>query len=61
MHCGFRDLTLMLLLFDSGLCMSEAIGLTFEDLSLEERIIRVPGKGNKGRQVPVGRHAFGIT
>lgn len=58
MHCGFRDLTLMLLLFDSGLCMSEAIGLTFEDLSLDERIISVPGKGNKEKQVPAGHHVL---
>jgi site-specific recombinase XerD len=54
---GLRDLTLMLLLLDSGLRISEAIGLTTEGLSLEEGVLRVLGKGNKERQVPVGRTA----
>jgi len=54
---GFRDLTLMLLLLDSGLRINEALGLTLEGLSLEEGVLRVLGKGNKERQVPVGRNA----
>ena len=53
----FRDLAIMELLYASGLRVSELTNATLDQLSLEEGFIRVTGKGNKTRIVPVGRTA----
>jgi len=52
-----RDRAMFELCYSSGLRLSELIGVTLEDLDLEERTVRVTGKGNKTRVVPVGRVA----
>jgi integrase/recombinase XerD len=44
---------LVCLLLDTGLRISEALGLTRDDLDLENLIVRVRGKGNKHRLVPM--------
>lgn len=55
---GARDLVLLELLYGSGLRASEAVGLDWSDLSLEERRAHVrSGKGNKDRIVPISRAA----
>jgi integrase/recombinase XerD len=54
---GIRDRALLELLYASGLRISEAIGLDRDELSLEEGLVRVVGKGDKERQVPVGEIA----
>jgi integrase/recombinase XerD len=54
---GFRDRTLLELLYSSGLRVSELISLKEASLQLEERLIKVIGKGRKERIVPVGRVA----
>ena len=51
---GLRDRALLELLYASGLRISEALGLDREDLSLEGGFVRVIGKGDKERMVPVG-------
>ncbi len=53
----FRDLAALELLYASGLRVSELANATLDQLSLEEGFIRVTGKGNKTRIVPVGRTA----
>jgi site-specific recombinase XerD len=52
---GQRDLTMLLLMLDSGMRVSELCGIELEDLRLEEGIIKVLGKGNKERLIPVGK------
>jgi len=49
-----RDTAVLLLLYGSGLRISEALGLTRADAPTRERdVLRVTGKGNKERLVPV--------
>jgi integrase/recombinase XerD len=52
-----RDGAMLELLYASGLRISELADARLEHLNLEERFIRVIGKGNKTRIVPVGRKA----
>ena len=54
---GLRDRALVELLYGSGLRISEALGLGKNGVDLDERMVRVLGKGNKERVVPVGREA----
>jgi len=54
---GLRDRAMLELLYASGLRISELAGAKLEKLNLEEGIVRVTGKGNKTRLVPVGRKA----
>jgi integrase/recombinase XerD len=52
-----RDLAIAELLYASGLRVSELVTATLENLRLDEGFLRVTGKGNKTRIVPVGSHA----
>lgn len=52
-----RDKAIMELFYSSGLRLAELTTLDIEDLDLRDRTVRVTGKGNKTRIVPVGRHA----
>lgn len=52
-----RDAAIAYLLFSSGLRVSELCNLTLQSLDLEEGLVRVWGKGQKERVVPVGAHA----
>ena len=52
-----RDRAILELLYSSGLRISELTNARLEQINLEERFIRVTGKGNKTRLVPVGRKA----
>lgn len=54
---GLRDRAIVELLYASGLRISELANARLENLNVEERILRVTGKGNKMRLVPVGRRA----
>ena len=54
---GLRDRAMIELLYASGLRISELANARLEHFNAEERILRVVGKGNKTRLVPVGRKA----
>ena len=55
---GIRNRALLELLYAAGLRISEALNLDREDLSVEGGFVRVIGKGNKERLVPVGEVAL---
>jgi integrase/recombinase XerD len=52
-----RDRAMLELLYSSGLRISELTNARLEQINLEDRFIRVTGKGNKTRLVPIGRKA----
>ena len=54
---ALRDTAMLELFYSSGLRLFELTGLRWADLDLSGGEVRVLGKGNKTRIVPVGRHA----
>ena len=55
---GIRNRAMLELLYSSGLRVSELVGLMMSKLYTREEFIRVLGKGNKERLVPVGKEAL---
>jgi integrase/recombinase XerD len=51
---GFRNYTIILLLLDTGIRLSELIGLKIDDIDFQQSCLLVKGKGNKERVVPFG-------
>jgi len=54
---GLRDRAILELLYASGLRVSELVNLTLDRIDFDNRILRVTGKGDKTRLVPVGKSA----
>lgn len=50
-----RDKAIIELLYGSGLRLMEVVGLSIQDIELQSGFVTVLGKGNKTRQVPLGR------
>lgn len=54
---GLRDRAILETLYGCGLRVSEAVGLTISGLYFDEGFVRIIGKGNKERIVPLGEMA----
>lgn len=55
---GIRDRALLELLYSCGLRVSEALNLDAEDVSLADATVRVIGKGDRERRLPIGEVAI---
>lgn len=58
---AFRDRAMLELAYGAGLRVSEWITLGVRDVLLEDKLVRVFGKGSKERLVPIGRSAIGAV
>ena len=54
---GLRDRAILEVLYGCGLRVSEAVGLRISDVYMEEGFVRIIGKGDKQRIVPLGEEA----
>ncbi len=58
---GERNRAMLEMLYSCGLRVSELVGLQISDLFFDEGFIRVTGKGNKQRFVPIDKRTIGIV
>jgi integrase/recombinase XerD len=55
---GMRNYAIVETMFSCGLRVSETVGLKLSDISYAEEYVRIIGKGNKERLVPISRTAL---
>ena len=55
---GQRDRAMLELLYSCGLRVSELINLSYHNINIKEEFIRIHGKGNKERILPMGEIAI---
>lgn len=55
---GFRDRTMLEVLYACGLRVSELVGLKLTEINLRQGVVRIVGKGSKERLVPIGEEAI---
>lgn len=56
--CGIRDRALFELMYSGGLRVSEICDLNIDDVFIDEKLVKVTGKGDKQRLVPMGARAI---
>ena len=54
----FRDKAILELLYSCGIRVSELVSLNIEDIDMHENVIKIKGKGDKERIVPMGKYAL---
>jgi site-specific recombinase XerD len=52
---GYRDYVIILTLLDTGMWVSELCHMKLDNVWLEEGMLKVLGKGNKERLIPIGK------
>ena len=55
---GLRDLAVLEVLYSCGIRAGELEGLNIANIDFNERLVKVTGKGNRERVVPIGRQAL---
>lgn len=55
---GFRDRTMLEVIYATGLRVSELVNLRLRDLDLQQGLLKTTGKGSKDRFVPLGEEAM---
>lgn len=56
---GLRDRAMLEMVYGCGLRVSELISLSVDQVNRQQGVVRLFGKGNKERLVPLGEHALG--
>ena len=55
---GIRDRTMLEVLYATGLRVSELVGLKLSQVNLNQGVVRISGKGNRERLVPLGAESM---
>ena len=58
---GLRDLAILEVLYSCGIRASEVQSMDVSDIDYDQRLVRIHGKGNKERIVPIGRQAMRVV
>lgn len=55
---GLRDLAILEVLYSCGIRVAELVGMNVSSIDDDQRLVKVMGKGDKERIVPIGRQAL---
>jgi integrase/recombinase XerC len=55
---GLRDLAILEVLYSCGIRVAELAGMNVNSIDDDQRLVKVTGKGNQERLVPIGRQAL---
>ncbi len=58
---GLRDLAILEVLYSCGIRVAELAGMNVSSIDHDQRLVKVTGKGEKERIVPIGRQALGAV
>ena len=55
---GLRDLAILEVLYSCGIRVAELVGMNVSSIDFDQRLVKVTGKGDRERIVPIGRQAL---